>query len=89
MISKILPFTISTSPLSVQALQSRSCLSYLVIIVTLTVVSLTTAKFKPLIFSVSGFALSYAANMFVLMILYDLCFVACTVLLYNHTHTEG
>jgi hypothetical protein len=36
-----------------------------------TVVSLTTAKFKPLIFSVSGFALSYTANMFIPMILYD------------------
>jgi hypothetical protein len=29
MLSKIIPFTIYTSPLSVQALQSRSCLSYL------------------------------------------------------------
>jgi hypothetical protein len=37
------------------------------------VVGLTATKFKPLIFSVSGFALSYAVNMFVLMILYDLC----------------
>jgi hypothetical protein len=26
-----------------------------------------------LIFSMSGFALSYAANMFILMILYDFC----------------
>jgi hypothetical protein len=42
-------------------------------LVTLTAVSLTAAKFKPFIFSVSGFALSYAANIFVLMILYDLC----------------
>jgi hypothetical protein len=40
-------------------------------LVTWTVVSLTTAKFKPLIFSTSGFALSYAVNMFILMILYD------------------
>jgi hypothetical protein len=37
------------------------------------VVSLTTAKFKPLISSVSGFALFYAANVFILMILYDFC----------------
>jgi hypothetical protein len=37
------------------------------------VVSLTIAKFKPLIFSMSGFALSYTANMFILMILYDFC----------------
>jgi hypothetical protein len=35
------------------------------------VVSLTTAKFKPLIFSMSGFILSYTANIFILMILYD------------------
>jgi hypothetical protein len=41
-----------------------------------TVVSLTAAKFKPLIFSVSGLALSYAANMFVLMILYDFCLLS-------------
>jgi hypothetical protein len=40
--------------------------------VTWMVLSLTTAKFKPLIFSVSGFALSYTMNMFILIILYDL-----------------
>jgi hypothetical protein len=38
-----------------------------------TVVSLTTAKFKSLIFSISGSALSYTANAFILMILYDFC----------------
>jgi hypothetical protein len=38
-------------------------------LVTWTVVSLTTAKFKFLIFSLSGFTLSYTANMFILMIL--------------------
>jgi hypothetical protein len=38
-----------------------------------TVVSLTTAKFKPLIFPMSAFTFSYSANMFILMILYDLC----------------
>jgi hypothetical protein len=32
-----------------------------------------TAKFKPLIFSPSCFALTYTANMFILMILYDFC----------------
>jgi hypothetical protein len=32
---------------------------------------LTAAKFKPLIASMSGFALSNVANMFILMILYD------------------
>jgi hypothetical protein len=36
-----------------------------------TVVGLIIAKFKPLIFSMSGFTLSYTANMFILMILYD------------------
>jgi hypothetical protein len=35
--------------------------------------SLTTAKFTPLIFSVSRFALSYTTNMFILMVLYDFC----------------
>jgi hypothetical protein len=42
-------------------------------LVTWTVVSLTTAKFNPLIFSTSGFTLSYTANMFIIMILYDFC----------------
>jgi hypothetical protein len=41
--------------------------------VTWTVVSLTTAKFKPLIFSMAGFALAYTTNMFILTILYDFC----------------
>jgi hypothetical protein len=40
-------------------------------LVTWTVVGLTTAKFKPLIFSMPGFTLSYTSNMFILMILYD------------------
>jgi hypothetical protein len=40
---------------------------------TWTVISLTTNKFKLLIFPISGFALSYTANMFILMTLYDLC----------------
>jgi hypothetical protein len=43
------------------------------ILVTWTVVSLTIAKFKPLLFSMSGFALSYTATMFILTILYDFC----------------
>jgi hypothetical protein len=42
-------------------------------LVTSTVVSLTTAKFKFLIHSVSGFTLSYTKNMFILVILYDFC----------------
>jgi hypothetical protein len=44
-------------------------------LVTLTVVSLTTPKFKPLIFSLSWFTLSYATNTFILMIVYDFCFL--------------
>jgi hypothetical protein len=43
------------------------------------VVGFTAAKFKPVIFSVTGFALSYVANMVILMILYDLCLVAAEV----------
>jgi hypothetical protein len=34
---------------------------------------LTTAKFKPLIFSTSSFTLSYTANMFIHTIPYDFC----------------
>jgi hypothetical protein len=34
---------------------------------------LTAAKFEPLVFSMPGLALSYAAKMFVHMILYDFC----------------
>jgi hypothetical protein len=40
-------------------------------LVTWTVVSLTTAKFKPLIFCMTGFTLSYTANMFILTTLHD------------------
>jgi hypothetical protein len=32
-----------------------------------------TIKVSPLIFSMYGFALSYAMNMFILMIMYDFC----------------
>jgi hypothetical protein len=41
---------------------------------TWTVVSLATSKFKRPIFSMSGFTLFYAANMFILIISYDFCF---------------
>jgi uncharacterized membrane protein len=44
-------------------------------LVTWSVVSLTTDKFKPLTFGISGFALSYAATIFSPMILYDLLLV--------------
>jgi hypothetical protein len=42
-------------------------------LVTWTVLSSTNAKFVPLIFSVSGFTVSYTANVFILIILYDFC----------------
>jgi hypothetical protein len=54
-------------------------------LVTWMAVSLTTARFKPLIFSVSGFALPYTANMYILMILYDFCLSPaqfCYIILY-------
>jgi hypothetical protein len=58
-----------------------------------TVVSLTTAKFKSLIFSVSGFALSYTANMLILTILYDFCLSTaqfCYIIIYiwNVSHVQ-
>jgi hypothetical protein len=37
------------------------------------VISLTAVKFKLRIFSLFGFALCYAANVFIHMILYDFC----------------
>jgi hypothetical protein len=89
MILKILHFTIYESPLTVQALQSKSCLSYLAYLHRqlshLNGRSLTTAKFKPPKFSVSVFVLSYAANMVILMILYDLCLLSaqfCYIIIY-------
>jgi hypothetical protein len=42
-------------------------------LVTWTVIHMTAAKFKPLIFYVSGFALSNVANGFIFMILDDFC----------------
>jgi hypothetical protein len=64
MLLKILPFALYTSPLSVQVLQSRSCLYYVSYAttaaeVTWTVVSLTAAKFQPLTFPMSGVAHLY------------------------------
>jgi hypothetical protein len=47
--------------------------SYNSSLVIWTVISWTTAKFKPLILSMSSFALSYTAKMFILMTLYDFC----------------
>jgi hypothetical protein len=89
MLLKILPFALYTSPLSVQALQNRSCLSYLCysgFLVTRTVACLTTAKFKPVIFSVSGFCLFYVTKVFILTILYDFCLLPtqfCYIIVYT------
>jgi hypothetical protein len=58
-------------------------------LVTWTVVSFTAAKFKPLLFSMSGFAFFYAANMFILMFLYDFCLLPAQFFLYNRIHMEG
>jgi hypothetical protein len=44
-------------------------------LVTWKAVSLTTSKFNPLIFLMSGFALSCAADLAILMILYDFCLI--------------
>jgi hypothetical protein len=60
-------------------------LCYISSLVTWTLVSSTIAKFKPLIFSVSGFTLSYTTNMFILMILYDFCLLPaefCCIIIY-------
>jgi hypothetical protein len=48
-------------------------LCYNVNLVSWTGVSLTTAKFKPVIFSTADLTLSYTANTFILMIPYDFC----------------
>jgi hypothetical protein len=56
-------------------------------LVTWMDIRLTTTKFKPLIFPMSGFALSYEhvqSHDFVWLLP-----VACTILLYNNTHMES
>jgi hypothetical protein len=59
-------------------------------VVTLTVLSLTVAKFKPFIITMSGFAWSYTycehvhSHDFVWLML-----VVCTIMLYNRIHTES
>jgi hypothetical protein len=93
MLLKILSFALHTSSLSVQALQSK-CMPILRIVcyngslVNWPIVSLTTAKFKPLIFSVwLRFVLCCEhvhSHDFVWLL-----FVACTILLHNCIHTEG
>jgi hypothetical protein len=64
----------SVSPGSVQQMMLYfGSLRYSGSLDTGTVVCLIADKFKPLIFSVTGFALSYVSNVFVIMILYDFC----------------
>jgi hypothetical protein len=68
-----------------QVLSNILILCYNGSLVTWTVLSLTTAKFKPLIFSISGFTLSYTANMFILKILHDFCLLLaefCYIIVY-------
>jgi hypothetical protein len=58
------------------------------LLVTWTIVNLTAAKFKPLIFSACPRLVLYREHVhshaFVWLLL-----VACTILLYNRIHTEG
>jgi hypothetical protein len=53
-----------------------------------TVVSLTVTEFKSFVFSMSGFALSYDANIFILMILCDFCLLRNVQPLYQPTVRE-
>jgi hypothetical protein len=79
-----------TGPLSIEAQYSRSCpiissSCYNSSLVIWTVVCLTAAKFKPLIFPLSGFALSNIANICIFMILYDFCLfpaLFCYIIVY-------
>jgi hypothetical protein len=61
------------------------CICYNGSLVSWTVVSLTTAKFKPLIIYISSFALSYTTNILILIILYDFCLLPaqfCYIIVY-------
>jgi hypothetical protein len=53
-----------------------------------TVVTLKAVKFKQLIFSMSGFYLSYPANIFLFHNFVWPLLAACTILAYNRIHTE-
>jgi hypothetical protein len=71
-------FHVYTRPLSAQGQCSRSChiicsLYYNSSLDTGMVICLTAAKFKPLVLSVLGFALSYVADISISMILYVFC----------------
>jgi hypothetical protein len=69
--------TVHTWPLSVQACSADYVLFQLKLRTSIsessviwTIVSLTDAKFKPLIFPMLGFALPYIVNVWIIMILY-------------------
>jgi hypothetical protein len=88
---KIIAFSLRTSPLSVQGFTGQimpilHILCYNGSLVTWMVAGLTTSKFKPLIFSMCGFTLSYNANMFFLMIPYGFCLFPaqfCYIIIYT------
>jgi hypothetical protein len=71
----VLRYVKYTRPLSAQAQYSRSCqnLRYNSNLDARTVVRLTAAKFKPLMFSMSDFALPNMADICIFMILCNLC----------------
>jgi hypothetical protein len=74
MLLKILHFTKYTSPgFAKQIMNILHILCYNGRLVTWMVISLITAMFKPLIFSMSGFTLSCTVNILILMILCDFC----------------
>jgi hypothetical protein len=77
MLLKILAFALYMSSVSPGFFKAyHACLTYVMLqrhFSHLTYVRLTTAKFKALIFFMSGFVLTYTANLFILMILYDFC----------------
>jgi hypothetical protein len=85
-------YTIYIVPLWVRAQYNRLCpisgsLRYNGSLVAWTVVCLTVAKFKPLMLSMSGFALSNIANIFIVNVLEWLLLVACIILSYSHKRT--
>jgi hypothetical protein len=89
MLLKILPCALYTSPLCQSRLPKADVyLTYLMLqrqLIHLNAVSSTAPKFKLLAFCMFGFALSYGANMFILMILYDLCLLPaqfCYIIVY-------
>jgi hypothetical protein len=65
----------SFSPGSVQQIMPYLLVAYstTAVLDTWAVVHMTAAKFKPLIFSVWGLALSNVTNIFIFMILDDFC----------------